>query len=149
MKAMLPRETLIQAVDCVSRLVNKIQGDKIEAFRARARDLPTMMFSNGFAYTLVFIASRGSVEAIELGLRANSCDELVESITQQIVREDRETAGYIIYGSLLLYLVRNARLTEKASFNDLLKESLENNLIDRGAQIIAEWVKRLAEAYIS
>lgn len=130
--------------------------DYLKAFRTRARSLPTMLYTNGLSYTIVYVASRSSHEAVEIGLISESCEDLLMRLESLLAGRskaggksiDKEEAGYILYGSLLAYLLKTARFTTVRKFDELVRAALDDALLNQGANLVAEWIKRLAEAYI-
>lgn len=151
MTNMMTRELIALALDCIKSLIDLARSsstDTLRAFRTRARDLPTTMFVNGFAYTLVYVASRSSAKAIDNGLIAKSCSDLTSMLRELSQGLGREEVGYALYGLLLTFLIKSAGLTNAKSFDELVKKAMEDPVLERGAGVIAEWIKRLAEAYI-
>lgn len=149
---MVPREVIAQVLECIKMVTDVRSGisrDRLEAFRSRARDLPSTMFINGFAYALTYIASRSTIKTIELGLLAESCNDLLTKLVEHIKNVEREEAGYIMYGSILAFLIKQAGLSTAKSFDELLRAAMEDVILSQGALVLAEWIKRLAEAYIS
>lgn len=140
-----------QVLECVKLVVGPESGlskDQLDAFKARARSLPSMLFTNGLAYTLVYVASRSNYKAVDVGLASESCNDLVSKLKSLLYKAEREEAGYFLYGSLLAYMLKYARLTTAKSFDELVKKAMEDAFLNQGALAIAEWIKRLAEAYI-
>lgn len=130
-------------VDCVEKIS---QSKSAKRFKSRARDLPTDLFTRGLAYTLTYIAARSSATLVEIGLTVNSCDELISNLEKSNV--DEEELGYALYGALILFSIKKMGLLRKTRFADIVKEALSNHVLDHYAMIVAEWTKRLAEAYI-
>lgn len=159
---MSERSLVREIVDSMTVLKDKIVGfmsgdgakaeEVLQTFRARAREAPSMIFSSGLAYTLVYIASRaGSTDAVQPGLEKGSYEEVLRYVVveKEGEFEGKEELGYSIYGNMLTYLLKRTGLLKSTKFSDLVKEALENPALDRVSLEISEWIKRLAEALIA
>jgi len=140
-------EVLGMLVDCfelLSRELREKDTDKAKALRTRAREMPAELISKGFSYVLVLCASRGELNAVESGLKYDSCQELLEVIKGL----GDEKAGYSLYGAILLMSLKKIGAVSKAKFSEVIKDSLDNPILDFTAYSLMDWIKRLAEAYI-
>lgn len=126
--------------------------EALKSFRARAREIPTLLFSRGLPYTIVYIASRSDKRTFIEVRNASNCNDLLkkvkEIISQRRAEEKAEEKGYIMYGALLTFaLTREGAFTNAERFSDIINEAY-NPIVDTKAQHVAEWLKRLAEAYV-
>lgn len=120
--------------------------DKLKSFRSRARDMPTEIFIHGLTYTLMLAASRGDLNILEKTIVKNECKELVKVVNSI---DSKEKFGYTMYTSLILFLFRKLNIDLGLSFRDILNKVVGNNALEKKAYIIADWIKRFAEAYIA
>jgi len=140
-------EVLGMLVDCfelLSRELHEKDRGKAKALRTRAREMPAELISKGFSYVLVLCASRGKLNAVESGLKYDSCQKLLEVIKDL----SDEKAGYSLYGAILLMSLKKIGAINETRFSEVIKNSLDNPILDSTAYSLMDWIKRLAEAYI-
>jgi CRISPR type III-B/RAMP module-associated protein Cmr5 len=146
-------EIVKDVVECVELVANlsKVKGGSEIAskLKTRARSIPSVLFTNGFTYTITLLAARSSRSLIELGFR-DSCKAMVDEAVKMFNerRADEEETSYGLYGALLVYLLRKMRAIKASNFKELVTESIGNTALDLKAWQVVEWVKRFAEAYI-
>jgi CRISPR type III-B/RAMP module-associated protein Cmr5 len=148
-------EVVKEAAECIELVANLSStgekgGEKVASgFRARARSIPSTLFTNGFTYTATLLAARGSRRLAELGFR-NSCRSIVDEVVNVMRRggADAEELSYGLYEAILIYLLRSVGAVRATNFRDLITESIGNTALDLRASQVAEWIKRFAEAYI-
>lgn len=144
--ATIENRVVPQLIECVEKISTSSSVEYRKSFRSRARGMPADLFSRGLAYMLTYAAARSSATAIEVGLTANSCEELINNVKNMKLKS--EEYGYATYGALVLYSLKQANLVSRTKFSDIVKEALTNYTLNTHAMLIAEWIKRLAEAYI-
>lgn len=134
--------------ECIEACLKRWGGqiDELKRLRARARSLPAEVFAKGLAYTLVLIASRSSREAIEVGLNANKCEDVVDKIRSAGYRGEK--IGYALYGAILAYVLKSSGFTKATTFKDFVNQAFNDHMLLARTPIALEWIKRLAEAYI-
>lgn len=145
-------EAVVKAVaDCVSTLREKFAADCLKSFRARAREVPAMVFSRGLAYAIVYVASRSSEEVFGIGLNSGSCPDLVEGVRKYLekAKAEREEAGYALYGALLAFTMKAGGLARASDFRGLIEAVLKDPTVNYRALEVVEWIKRFAEAYVA
>lgn len=136
-----------KCLECIERLTSNRNAEKVlKGFRARARSIPAEAAIRGTAYALTLIAARGSKEAIEIGLSAGNCGDVVSSIVGKNI--DSEELSYWVYSAIVAYVMKSSGMVSSKNFKDLIKESMSSS-VDIKAKMVFEWVKRLAEAYIA
>ncbi|MCC6055669.1 MAG: type III-B CRISPR module-associated protein Cmr5 [Desulfurococcaceae archaeon] len=141
---------VVECIELVADLGKVKGGSEIASrFRTRARSIPSVLFTNGFTYTITLLAARSSRSFIELGFR-DSCKAIVDEAVKMFNegRADKEEVSYGLYGALLVYLLRRMGATKTSNFKELVTESIGNIALDLKAWQVIEWVKRFAEAYI-
>jgi len=138
-------EALSDTISCVE-LISGLNPSIAKKFRARARAIPTLVFTNGFAYTITLLAARSSKSLIELGFREN-CKSIVDEATK--FRVDDEELSYGLYGAILLHLLRKMGALKAVNFREVVAESLRDIAVDMKAMQVVEWLKRFTEAYIA
>jgi len=142
------------ALDAVGKICEGCKEDERKSFRARARSLISDMYASGVAYVVSLAAARSSARAVELGLTANSLDDIIVKLCgdREHVKElglgGAEDRGYALYGSLLLYALRQAGVLSAGRLSEAIKSLWGNAAADRVALHAATWLKRFAEAYI-
>lgn len=157
-KLMISDEIILKILDFVKSLVDMCINtetskefhdcDKVlRSFRTRAREIPSLMFTNGFAYTVTYIAARSSSHAIDIGLTKNDHVEIIKEIFKSN-KYDNEKAGYALYGALLAFTLKATGLVKESSFVELVKLFLNNPALETSVFAIADWVKRFTEAFI-
>jgi CRISPR type III-B/RAMP module-associated protein Cmr5 len=140
-------------LECIEAIIDRAggqkSGDLLGKFRARARSLPTDLASHGLQYLVVLTAARSNKRLIEESLRKNSCVDVVNSLVDEKGLDD-DKRSYALYGGVLVYLLKQQGVIDEkvSSFRELL-EKLANPAVEALATPIAEWLKRLAEAYIA
>lgn len=137
-------EIIPKISECVEEISRS--PDVRERFRGRARDIPSDIFSRGLAYALTYTAARSSARAVEKGLMITSCKDLVKGIADEEMSPEEK--GYALYGALLLYILKEAGVLKATTFSEAVRSVLGNPMIEVYASSAAEWIKRLAEAYI-
>lgn len=150
-------ESVVKTIaECVSAFRSELRGsedqDRLKSFRSRARDIPTLVFTRGLAYALVYVASRSSEEAFRLGLTAIGCSDLSKKIRERVSNMKAEESGYVLYGALLAFAMKTYGIIVEVSgdpFERLVKASLEDPVINARALEVVEWIKRFAEAYVA
>lgn len=150
-------------VDLIATCVEKISTETLDkdpkkdrelkrSLRSRARDLPSELFSKGLAYTLAYTSSRGSLRIIELGLKADSCDQLLSAIKNTMGSESSKLSetmfGYSVYGALLLLSLKKAGVIKGSKLSEVIREAMAKPEVEVVVQAHAEWIKRFVEAYI-
>lgn len=135
-------------LDCVSVYRQNLSDEELSSFRSRAREIPSLIFTRGLAYALLYVASRSSASVFDVGLNVSRCEDLTSKIKDLKKIDSKEKMGYAVYGALIAYLLRRLGATNASKFDDLLKESLANPLMDFRVRVAVDWIKRLAEAYI-
>jgi len=141
---------VVECIELVADLGKVKDGSEIASgFRTRARSIPSVLFTNGFTYTITLLAARSSRSLIELGFR-DSCKAIVNEAAKMFNegRADEEETSYGLYGALLVYLLRKMEAIKASNFKELVTESIDNTALDLKAWQVIEWVKRFAEAYI-
>jgi CRISPR type III-B/RAMP module-associated protein Cmr5 len=141
---------VVECVELVAELGKVKDGSNIvSGFRTRARSIPSVLFTNGFTYTITLLAARSSRSLIELGFR-DSCKSIVDEATKMFneKKADKEETSYGLYGALLVYLLRKIGAIKALNFKELVTESIGNTALDLKAWQVVEWVKRFAEAFI-
>jgi len=145
MSAVRP-EVLKMLIDCFETISTDIKRSNVKkALKTRARGMPAELLFRGLSYTLVLCTARGNLGVVSLGLRVSSCKELVKAIESI---EDDEEAGYSLYGALLLLGLRKHGVIAETTFSEVVKNSIDNPVLDSIAYGLADWIKRLAESYI-
>lgn len=152
-------EDLVRIVtECVSGFTKKLgdrgfSEDMLSSFRSRAREVPTLIFMRGLPYALVYIASRSNQEVFRLGLIAENCEDLSSKILDYVEKkglgDKAEKTGYVIYGALLAFAMKKVGIVGVGDFEFLMKSVIDNPLASAKANIVADWIKRFAEAYIT
>ncbi|MEM0320691.1 MAG: type III-B CRISPR module-associated protein Cmr5 [Candidatus Nezhaarchaeales archaeon] len=145
---------ILTCIDAVKKILEQGKKDVLEAFRTRAREAPSIIFANGLAYTIVYMASRSSAEAVELGLslRQNTCKgEALSNLLNNLLNKymGKEKLSYALYISLLSYFLNRATPMDASEFAAFVDRSLKDPTLERTALDISEWMKRIAEALIS
>jgi len=142
-------ENLVNEVlECIEVLTSEAREPPKE-FRTRARSLPADLIAHGLQYLVALTAARSSKSLIEKGLKGNSCADVVKSIMEE-KEFDEVKRSYGLYGGVLVYLLKRQGVIEEgvSSFRDLL-EKLTDPAVEAKSAPIIEWLKRLAEAYIT
>ncbi|MCS7104955.1 MAG: type III-B CRISPR module-associated protein Cmr5 [Thermofilaceae archaeon] len=117
-------------------------------FRSRARQLTSDLFTRGLAYTLVLIASRGSTLGVEQGLFAENIEDLEKRLSGYLEGLNPEEKGYTLYGAVLLMTLRKFGIVKMGRLADVIKDVVGNPSADAQALIVADWIARLADAFI-
>lgn len=157
---MYEKEIVSTVINCVTLALSyvtnnkKLTNDDIKSLRSRARDLPALLLTRGFPYVVVYIASRSSYEVFEKGLASSKCEEVIDGVINLKSEGGKEKlkgeeVGYALYGALLSYVMKSAKMIpeEKKTFKDLIEYSLNRPSLNVRASIVAEWIKRVVEAY--
>lgn len=134
---------------CVKHVIQKegMKSDAVKGLRSRARDIPTMIFTQGLAYTLTFIASRSSSKVFEKALESKNCEELTSGIKE--LRLSGEKIGYAIYGGMLTYIMKDLGLVNTCmNLKDLVDLAIRDPTLEVRVWPIVEWLKRVVEAYV-
>jgi len=121
------------------------------AFRTRARSIPTLVFTNGVAYAITFLVAKSSRTAIEIGLKASSCEEAITNAyntAKEAKIKDTDELGYWLYSAVISYIMKHTGITNATSFKNLIEEFIGNPASGLKARIVFEWTKRFTEAYI-
>ena len=139
------------ALECVENVAALVSHEKLKEvakkFRSRAREVPAYVFTHGFVYTITLLAARSSKTLIEYGFtQSRTCSEVVTSVISQ--KGSLEELGYGLYGAVLIYIISKAGFSKSKNFEELVKESLNNSILDAKAKYTLEWIRRFAEAYI-
>lgn len=140
------------ALECIESCIN-IWGpdsEELKRLRARARSIGSEYMSKGLAYTITLLAARSNREAIEVGLNANSCKDVVDGI-QKLREQHRlglEELSYALYGAILAFMVKKLGLTNAVTFGDFLRHALSSPALELRVFSIIEWIKRMTEAYV-
>jgi CRISPR type III-B/RAMP module-associated protein Cmr5 len=142
---------IAECVELVANLGNVMEkGSEIaRRFRARARSIPSALFTNGFTYTVTLLVARSSRSLIELGFRDNCkaiVDEAVKMFSEK--KADEEETSYGLHGAILVHILRKMGAVKASNFRDLVTESIANTALDLKAWQVVEWLKRFAEAFI-
>jgi|YelNatPaOPRAMG01_1025707.scaffolds.fasta_scaffold12207_8 CRISPR type III-B/RAMP module-associated protein Cmr5 len=137
-------EVLRMLVDCFEFLSKNLSKEVAKSLRARARDMYTDLVSKGLSYVLILCASRGDLSVVESGLRGSSCQDLL-NLVKDLKSED---AGYALYGAILLMSMKRMGLLDGTKLSEVIKNTLDNPMLDSIAYNLMDWVKRLAEAYL-
>ena len=148
MSATTEKTMISLALDCVNNLLGTFGDDVKKRFKARARDMPTELFTKGFAYMITLTAARSNASLVEVGLRASRCADIMDRLSGSRGLSEEEY-GYAIYGAIILYILKQAGIISGSSLSDVIKSSLNDPTIDQHAILVVEWIKRLAEAYIT
>ena len=142
---------IAECVELVANLSNAVEkGSEIASgFRTRARSIPSVLFANGFTYTVTLLAARSSRSLIELGFRDN-CKAIVDEAVKMFNEKklDKEEMSYGLYGAILVHILRKMGAIKTSNFKDLVTESITNTALDLKAWQVVEWLKRFAEAFI-
>jgi len=141
------------ALNIVSSIAKTYTEEVKESFRTRTRILVSDVFFNGAAYVFSVTASRSSAEAVEYGLKENNLEKLINAFkdTEFLKKVDlkgKEEIAYALYGSLLLFVLKNVGVLKASTLAEAIRASLGNVVIDKNASEVAIWFKRFAEAYI-
>jgi hypothetical protein len=132
------------AVECTKAVAEVKSRDIQSRYASRARSLISDLYVLGPAYVVAVAAARSSKDAVELGLRAESCREVVEGVMN--AREGPEWKAYALYGAVLLYTMKKVGVVSSTSFEDVLVE-LKRPSSALKSREVARWIKLLAEAY--
>ncbi|MEM2590427.1 MAG: type III-B CRISPR module-associated protein Cmr5 [Zestosphaera sp.] len=139
-------------VDCVNNFVMEFAEAKVlSSFRKRARETPTLVFSRGLAYAMVYLASRSNEKAFKIGLNARECTDLSKSIGEYIrgKKLSEEESGYVLYGALLAFAMKVYGIVSASTFEELIKSVLKSPIASARTHELIDWIKRFAEAYIA
>ena len=147
------RELIELALDIVERICRNCDDDCKKRFRTRARNLVADIYTSGVAYVISVVAARSSAAAVEIGLSANSVDEIIKVCSdsryaRNLGLEKAEEYSYALYGASLLYALKSTGILSANSLDEAISSLLENVIADRVALHVAMWLKRFAEAYI-
>jgi len=151
-------ESEAKIVDLIVSCVEKTSSETLDknpendkklkkSLRSRARELPSELFSRGLAYVLAYISSRGSLRIIEAGLKADSCDQMLNTIKDSGKLSDT-VFGYSVYGAILLLSLKKAGVVRGNKLSEVIREAMARPEVEIAAQAYAEWIKRFVEAYI-
>ncbi|MCS7111680.1 MAG: type III-B CRISPR module-associated protein Cmr5 [Ignisphaera sp.] len=147
-----------QVFSCINSIIERYAGSKnragvVKRFRARARSLPQEVFSRGLAYTLVYIAARSSRDAVERGLeeKITECRDVVNSVGELADKTNmgEEELSYALYGAVILYLAKRLGIVKLNRLESIVCEALNNVVLEVKMWPVIDWLKRVAEAYIS
>lgn len=144
-------KTIAECVSTYKREFGPYEG-RLSSFRSRARDLPTLVFTRGLAYSIVYIASRSSEATFRLGLEASDCSDLSKKVQEHVKNMADEESGYVLYGALLAFAMKTCGMNIKTAedpLKELVEVSLKDPLVNARALEVAEWIKRFAEAYVT
>lgn len=131
-------------VEC-TKAVERLENSKLkEGYAQRARRFATDMFTLGPAYVVAVVAARSKAEAVAAGATAPTCAEAVNTAVNSV--RELEEKSYAAYGAVLLYVFKKLGLVTKADLGEVVLE-LQDPLLHLRAYQVAEWVKRMAEAY--
>jgi len=134
---------------CINLLVSKSADAKfLISFRARARSVPTDIAVHGITYALTVLAARSNYKAIEVGLTASECAEVVEKVREVLKDADNEELSYGTYGAVVIFIMKSAGMIKSNNFEELIRETLKDPLLRLKARTVFDWVKRFSEAYI-
>lgn len=150
---------ILTCIDTVKKTLEQDKKDVLKAFRTRAREAPSIIFTNGLTYTIVYMASRSSAEAVELGLSKSKCEEVLNDLLIKHKGDvGVEKFSHALYISLFSYLLNKAVSIQHPSdkavsastskFTAFVDRSLKDPVLERTALDISEWMKRIAEALI-
>jgi CRISPR type III-B/RAMP module-associated protein Cmr5 len=151
-------ESEAKIVDLIVSCVEKTSSETLDknpendkklkkSLRSRARELPSELFSRGLAYVLAYISSRGSLRIIEAGLKADRCDQMLNTIKDSGKLSETEF-GYSVYGAILLLSLKKAGVVRGNKLSEVIREAMAKPEVEIAAQAYAEWIKRFVEAYI-
>ncbi|OYT56517.1 MAG: type III-B CRISPR module-associated protein Cmr5 [Desulfurococcales archaeon ex4484_217_2] len=142
------------ALSIVSNIAKTYNKEVKDSFRARARSFASDVFFNGAAYVFSVTASRSSAKAVEYGLKENNLEKLINAyknmdfLKKLSLKEKAEEIAYALYGSLLLFVLKNIGVLKASTLAEAIRASIGNIVIDKNASEVAIWFKRFAEAYI-
>lgn len=143
-------ESVVESsMKCINLLVSRsANAEFLRSFRARARSVPTDIAVHGITYALTVLAARSSYKAIEAGLIASECAEVIEKVREVLKSADSEELSYGTYGAIVVYIMKSAGMIKSNNFEELIRETLKDPLLRLKARMVFEWVKRFSEAYI-
>ncbi|MGC8988417.1 type III-B CRISPR module-associated protein Cmr5 [Infirmifilum sp.] len=146
------KDLVAEVLKCIEAVTSAAGGEKgriLGKFRARARSLPADLAAHGLRYLVVLTAARSNKSLIEESLKKNSCVEVVSSL-MNMKDLDEDERSYALYGGVLVYLLKQQGIIGGGvtDFRSLL-DKLADPAVEERAKIVTEWLKRLAEAYIS
>jgi len=139
-------EVLKTLVGCFELFSKDLDKDVAKSLRARARDMYPDLVTKGFSYVLVLCASRGDLSVVESGLQGSGCQELLRLVKKKGLKS--EDASYALYGALLLMSMSKMGFLHGTKFSDVIRNALDDPVLDSAAYGLMDWIKRLAEAYI-
>lgn len=132
------------AVECTKAVEGYRDDDAKRRYAQRTRHFLSDITTLGVAHVAAIASARAGKDAVEAGLRAQTCREAVERISQ--MRLTVEDASYGLYGAVLLYGLKALGVVKAASLADALLE-LDSPMASSAAYQYALWLKTLAEAY--
>ena len=138
-------EVLKMFVDCFVTLSEGLKEEVKISLRARAREMPVELVFRGLSYVLLLCTARGDISVVSRGLQASSCKEFLDAIG--VLSKEKE-AGYALYGAILLLGLREQGVISEKTFSDVVKNSIDNPMLDSIAYGLMDWIKRLAESYL-
>ncbi|MEM0235916.1 type III-B CRISPR module-associated protein Cmr5 [Thermofilum sp.] len=145
----MDEKTLLDSIlECINYIVSKHgpSSDIAKKVRTRARSMPEYSFTRGLVYALVYVASRGSKDLVEMGLKAQKCEEIIDKIDE--TKKGNEEKSYAIYGAILLYVAKKLNIVKGDTFERIIYELTESPAAEIKVWSVLDWLKRFAEAYI-
>nr|KJR73064.1 MAG: hypothetical protein TU35_08040 [Thermoproteus sp. AZ2] len=136
------------AVECTKAIEAHIsdQADEVKkSYAQRARHFHTDIYTIGTAYVIATAAARSTAKAVELGLSAPNCEELVKGIGEFKLKSEEK--AYALYGGVLLYALKRGNYISSTNLGDAILELSSAQHVTLAAYKYAEWLKKLAEAY--
>ncbi|MEM4976256.1 MAG: type III-B CRISPR module-associated protein Cmr5 [Desulfurococcaceae archaeon] len=144
----MDEELLIKSVlECINHITSKYgpSSDIAKKVRARARSMPEYSFTRGLVYTLVFVASKSSKDLVEIGLKEQRCEDVINKIEES--KASSEEKSYAIYGAILLHIARKLNIVKEDKFEEAVRD-LRSPATEVKMWYVLDWLKRFAEAYI-
>ncbi|MEM4620986.1 MAG: type III-B CRISPR module-associated protein Cmr5 [Desulfurococcaceae archaeon] len=136
-------------LECINQITSKCGSstDIVKKVRSRARSIPSYSFTKGLVYSLVYIASRSSKDLVEIGLKAQKCEDVINEI---IMKKEvgNEEKSYAIYGAILLYIAKELNIVNGNRFDDIICDITKSPVAEIKMWSVLDWFKRFAEAYI-
>jgi len=132
------------------RTVYREKNGVTQRFRTRCRQLISLIYYSGLAYTLAYIASKAGTHVLDYALNVSEPEKIARQVEQAGLSE--EEASYALYGAFLLTALKQIGVpgvSDAATFLDLLRKLNYpgTTLVAEGKILrFGEWLKRLAEA---
>ncbi|MEM1741591.1 MAG: type III-B CRISPR module-associated protein Cmr5 [Desulfurococcaceae archaeon] len=141
-------ELLHSILECINQITSKYGSstDIARKIRSRARSIPAYSFTKGLVYSLVYIASRSSKDLVEIGLKAQKCEEIIVKIMED--KMSNEEKSYAIYGAILLYIAKKLNIVKGEGFDEIICDITRSPVAEIKMWSVLDWFKRFTEAYI-